>query len=73
MDNKDLKLIKDLIELHGDFYLEKTNNVIEMLLDELIDFRGYEFVVNAFKDLGYDKDSMLDLGLDEEMIDDENM
>ena len=68
MDNNDLKLIKDLIELHGDFYLEKTNNVIEMLLDELIDFRGYEFVVNAFKDLGYDNDSMLDLGLDEETL-----
>ena len=66
MDVNDLILIKDLIELHGDFHLEKTNNVIEMLLDELIDFRGYEFVVNSFKELGYNKDSMLDLGLDEE-------
>ena len=73
MDNSDLKLIKDLIELHGDFHLEKSNNIIETLLDELIDFRGYEFVVKAFKDLGYSKDMMLDLGLDEGVLNDENV
>ena len=73
MDDNDLKLIKDLIELHGDYYLEKSNNIIETLLDELIDFKGYDFVVEAFKDLGYSKDMMLDLGLDEEVLNDENM
>ena len=73
MDSSDLKLIKDLIELHGDYYLEKSNNIIETLLNELIDFKGYEFVVKAFRDLGYSKNMMLDLGLDEEALNDENM
>ena len=73
MDDNDLKLIKDLIELHGDYYLEKSNNIIETLLDELIDFKGYDFVIKAFKDLGYSKDMMLDLGLDEEVLNNENM
>ena len=68
MDNNDLKLIKDLIELHGDYYLEKSNNIIETLLDEIIDFKGYDFVVKAFKDLGYNKDMMLDLGLYEDIL-----
>ena len=68
MNDNDLKLIKDLIELHGDYYLEKSNNIIETLLDEIINFKGYDFVVKAFKDLGYNKDMMLDLGLYEEIL-----
>ena len=71
IDKNDLKLIKDLIELHGEFCLYKTNNVIETLLDELIDYKGYEFVYKAFNDLGYSKDAMLDLGLSTEGWNDE--